>query len=160
MRCRGSYARAIFRLVPRVRHLTVDGLSLEAQMIKFSISREELLEDADVDTQQTGNTWEQTLRYKAKVGSKMFLACYKCSRHRQISTNNINPFQAEHHDLNLTCKVAHIGFEDGDVTSASALVNLTPEFVKMLAEGSEDGLNADASVSKQPKSVRRALIIC
>ena len=72
---------------------------------------------------------------------------------------NINPFQAEHHDLNLTCKVAHIGFEDGDVTSASALVNLTPEFVKMLAEGSEDGLNADASVSKQPKSVRRALII-
>ena len=73
---------------------------------------------------------------------------------------NINPFQAEHHDLNLTCKVAHIGFEDGDVTSASALVNLTPEFVKMLAEGSEDGLNADASVSKQPKSVRRALIIC
>merc|ERR1712088_166166 len=87
---------------------------------------EELLEDADVDTQQTGNTWEQTLRYKAK---------------------------AEHQDLNLTCKVAHIGFEDGDVTSASALVNLTPEFVKMLADGSEDGLNADASVSKQPKSV-------
>ena len=42
-------------------------------MIKFSISREELLEDADVDTQQTGNTWEQTLRYKAKVWSKMFL---------------------------------------------------------------------------------------
>ena len=73
MRCRGSYARAIFRLVPRVRHLTVDGLRLEAQMIKFSISREELLEDADVDTQQTGNTWEQTLRYKAKVWSKMFL---------------------------------------------------------------------------------------
>ena len=73
MRCRGSYARAIIRLVPRVRDLTVDGLRLEAEMIKFSISREELLEDADVDTQQTGNTWEQTLRYKAKVWSKMFL---------------------------------------------------------------------------------------
>ena len=94
---------------------------------------------------------------RQRYGQKCF---YKCSRRRQISTNNINPFQAEHHDLNLTCKVAHIGFEDGDVTSASALVNLTPEFVKMLAEGSEDGLNADASVSKQPKSVRRALIIC
>ena len=72
MRCRGSYARAIFRLVPRVREFNVV-LRLEAQMMKFSISREELLEDADVDTQQTGNTWEQTLRYKAKVGSKMFL---------------------------------------------------------------------------------------
>ena len=77
---------------------------VEAAMPEPSFSwilGEDLLEDARVETVQDEQTWIQTLAYAPS---------------------------ADHHNRTLTCFAGHIGFEDGDDTSASALIRVGEGF--------------------------------
>jgi len=97
---------------------------VEAAMPEPSFSwilGEDLLEDARVETVQDEQTWIQTLAYAPS---------------------------ADHHNRTLTCFAGHIGFEEGDETSASALIRVGEGFKDAAAGMNEGGLQSEPKTEK------------